>query len=127
MKKILIGQRVNPISSSFSSKIIVCSFRNYTGASSCMHMRFSIHVGTPLTSFCESFFLFVFVFDMLPCLCLAALLSPAGKGLTSRRFCMLRFLCFCHFPIRCSGQVWCLIVLIPAFYLLPYFVYSHKY
>ena len=33
--------------------------------------------------FCGSFLLFVFVFVILPCLFLAALWSPVGKGLTS--------------------------------------------
>ena len=59
-------------------------------------MRFCEHVGTPLTSFVDLFFLFVFVFDILPCLCLTTLWSPAGKGLTS---CV-----FCYFSIRCPGS-----------------------
>ena len=42
---------------------------------------------------------FVFVFAILPCLFLAALWSPAEKGLISWLFCMDICLCFCHFPI----------------------------
>ena len=38
------------------------------------------------------------VYVVLLCLFLAALWSPAGKGLTSWLSCMLCFLVFCHFP-----------------------------
>ena len=55
-------------------------------------MRFCVHVGTPLTSSVYLFFLFVFIFDILPSMCLEALWSPAGKGLTTRPFCMCCFL-----------------------------------
>ena len=50
--------------------------------------------------------LFAFVFAILPCLFLAALWSPVGKGLTSWRSFMSCFLVcfFCHFPIRCPGS-----------------------
>ena len=42
---------------------------------------------------------------MLYCLFLAALLSPAWKGLTSWLFCVCDvFLCFCDFPIWCPGS-----------------------
>ena len=47
---------------------------------------------------------------MLYCLFVAALWSPAGKGLTSWLLCMLCFLVFCHFPkcvllhIRIKGE-----------------------
>ena len=54
-------------------------------------------------------FLFVFVFDILPCLCLVALWSPAGKGLTSRCFWMRRFLVL----LSLSYKVWYLITSIP--------------
>ena len=59
--------------------------------------------------FCYLCFMFVFV--MLSCLFLAALWSPAGKGLTSRLSCVLSFLLFCHFSkyilihIRTKGEV----------------------
>ena len=69
---------------------------------SCAHIRYCIHEGTPLTSFVDLLFLFVSLFDILPCLCRAALWSPAGKGLTSRR--LTFFMCFCHFPIRYPGS-----------------------
>ena len=42
----------------------------------------------------------MFVCDMLSCLLLAALWSPAGKGLTYVMFSCV----FCHFPIWCPGS-----------------------
>ena len=51
--------------------------------------------------------IFVFhvqMYVMLSCLFLAALWSSAGKGLTSLLSCMRCFLCFCHFPIWCTGS-----------------------
>ena len=60
---------------------------------------------------CLSLLCFTFVFIMLPCLFLAALWSPAGKGLTSWLSCVLCFLVFCLFPIcfliqiRTKGEV----------------------
>ena len=47
---------------------------------------------------------FVFDFVILFCLFLAALWSPAGKGLTSWLSYVWCFLAFCHFPIRCPGS-----------------------
>ena len=41
-----------------------------------------------------------FVSVMLLCLFIAALWSPAGKGLTS---CVWCFLVLCHFPMWCPG------------------------
>ena len=41
---------------------------------------------------------------MLSCLFLAAFWSPAGKGWPLGSFVCCVFLCFCHFPIRCSGS-----------------------
>ena len=81
-------KKYNTISSTFLPKIKVSSLKNLLVASSCTHKHFCIHVGTPPDFFYGSFFLFVSVFDILPCLCPAALWSPAGKGLTSRRLCM---------------------------------------
>ena len=52
----------------------------------------------------DLFFLFVFVFAILSCLCLAALWSPAGKGPFSWLSCMWRVVVFCHFPIQCPGS-----------------------
>ena len=47
-----------------------------------------------------------FGFVMLSCLFIAALWSPAGKGLTSWPFLVCDdFLCFCHFPMWCLGSV----------------------
>ena len=45
-----------------------------------------------------------FVFVILSCLSLAALWSPAGKGLSpfGSLVCDV-FLCFCHFQIWCPG------------------------
>ena len=48
------------------------------------------------------FFKFVFVFAILTCLCLTALWSPAGKGLTS--FSPVLFCCVLHIPIQCPGS-----------------------
>ena len=48
---------------------------------------------------CFFYLLFVFVFAILPCLFLAALWSPVGKGLI---LLYVMFSCvFCHFPIWC--------------------------
>ena len=48
-----------------------------------------------------------FVFAMLSCLLIAALWSPAGRGLTSLLSCLLCFKVFSHFSVRCprSGVV----------------------
>ena len=53
-----------------------------------------------MDSLCYLFFMFVF---MPYCQFLAAVWSPAGKGLTSWLSGVLCFLCFCHFPIWCPG------------------------
>ena len=53
------------------------------------------------------------VFVMLSCLFIAAVWSPAGKGLTSwRLFVMFNFV-FVTFPCGILGQVWYLIVSFP--------------
>ena len=59
---------------------------------------------------------FVFVFAILFCLCHAALLSPAGKGLAS---CFLVTV-FITFKYGILGQVWHLIESISDLCLLPY-------
>ena len=67
-------------------------------------------------------FLFLcFVSAMLSCLFIAALWSPAGKGLTSWFSCVS-----CFFLCACGvlGQVWYWIVLIAELCLLPYFKYK---
>ena len=61
------------------------------------------------------------VFVMLWGLFIAALWSPAGKGLTSwLSFVMLNCV-FVTFPCGVLGQVWCLIVLIPD--LCPFYYF----
>ena len=57
-----------------------------------------------------------------------SLWSPARKLLASRRFCMLVFLCFCHFPIRCP--VWGVVLYCIDSWSLPsslLFFHSHEY
>ena len=61
------------------------------------------------------------VFVMLSHIFIAALRSPAGKGLTSW-FSFVIFNCvFVIFPCGILGQVWCLIVSITDLYYLSYF------
>ena len=55
------------------------------------------------------------MFVMLSCLFIAALWSPAGKGLASWLSCVLCLLCFVTFPCGVLGQVWFLIVSILIF------------
>ena len=63
-----------------------------------------------------------FVSVMLSYLFIAALWSPARKGLTSWLFCVCCFLVFfVTFQFGVLGQVWYLIVSIPDLCLLPYF------
>ena len=45
-----------------------------------------------------------FVSITLCCLFFAALLSPAGKGLTSWLTCVWCFVVFCHFLVWCPGS-----------------------
>ena len=60
-------------------------------------------------------------FVMISRLFIAALWSPAGKGLTSwLLFVMFNFV-FVTFPCGILGQVWYLIVLIPDLCCLSYF------
>ena len=62
------------------------------------------------------------VFVMRLCLFVAALLSPAGKELTSW-LSFVWFNCvFVTFPCGILGQVWYIIVSIPDLCLLSYFV-----
>ena len=62
-----------------------------------------------------------FMFLMLSRLFIAALWSPAGKGLTSS---LLLVMCivFVSFPCDILGQVWHLIVSFPDLFRLSYFV-----
>ena len=73
---------------------------------------------------------FVFVFDILFCLFIAALWSPAGKGLTSSLCCVYCFSwVFDTFPYGVLRQVWYLIVsklcLLPYLISLPVSVAKH--
>ena len=61
---------------------------------------------------------------MLLRLFIAALLAPAGKGLTSWLLFTMSNFDFVTFPCGILGQVRCLIVLIPDFCCLSYFVMS---
>ena len=73
-------------------------------------------------SFVDHFCNLCFVSVMLTCLFIAALWSPAGKGLTSWLSCVWCFSCvLVTFPYGVLGQVWYLIVSIPDLFLLPYF------
>ena len=61
------------------------------------------------------------VFVMLSCLFIAALWSPAGKGLTSRLL-FVMFKCdFVTFPCGILGQVWYSIIMIPDLCRFSYF------
>ena len=61
------------------------------------------------------------VFVMLSRLFIAALWSPAGKGLTSWLSFVMFNCVFVFFPYGILGQVWCLIVLIPDLCHLSYY------
>ena len=45
-----------------------------------------------------------FLYNMLSCMFIAALWSPAGKGLNSGSPVCDVFLYFCHFPMWCPGS-----------------------
>ena len=62
------------------------------------------------------------VFVMLSRLFIAALLSPAGKRLTSLLLFVMPYCVFVTFPCGILGQVWYLIVLIPDLCRLFHFV-----
>ena len=68
------------------------------------------------------------VFVVLSHLFIAALWSPAGKGLTSCLLFVMSNYDFVTFPCGKLGQVWYLIVLIPDLCRLSYYVkhYSHE-
>ena len=61
------------------------------------------------------------VFFMLSRLFIAALLSPAGKGLTSWLLLVMLNYVFVTFPCCILGQMWYLIVSIPDLCRLSYF------
>ena len=61
------------------------------------------------------------VFVMLSRLFIAALWSPAGKGLTSWLLFVMSNCDFITFPCGILGQLWYLIVLIPDLCRLSYF------
>ena len=60
---------------------------------------------------------------MLLHLFIAALWSPAGKGLTSWLF-FVMFIVFCHFPNGILGQVWYLVVSIPEICIFLTFIFA---
>ena len=62
------------------------------------------------------------VFVMLSRLFIAALWSPAGRGLTSLLLFVMFSCTFVTFPCGILGQVWYLIVLIPDLCPLSYFL-----
>ena len=62
------------------------------------------------------------VFVILSRLFIAALWSPAGKGLTSWLLFVMSNCDFVTFPFGILGQVWYLIVLIPDLCHISYFV-----
>ena len=66
--------------------------------------------------------LLFFVFVMFSRLFIAALLSPAGKGLTSWLLFVMFNCDFVTLPCGFLGQVWYLIVLIPDLCRLSYFL-----
>ena len=61
------------------------------------------------------------VFGMLSRLLIAALWSPAGKGLTSWLLFVMFYCVFVTFPCGILGQVWYLIASIPDLCRLSYF------
>ena len=61
------------------------------------------------------------VFGMLLLLSIAALWSPAGKGLASWLSFVMFSCVFVLFPYGIIGRVWCLIVLIPDLCCFSYF------
>ena len=62
------------------------------------------------------------VFVMLSCLFIAALWSPARKGLTSWLSFVMYYCVFITFLCSILGQVWYLIILIPDVWHLSYFL-----
>ena len=74
-----------------------------------------LHVQSPsiITSFVDHLYYLCLVFFMLLCLFIAALWSPAGKGLTFWLLFVLFNCVFVTLPCGILGQVWNLIVLIP--------------
>ena len=64
------------------------------------------------------------VFILHVCLFIAALRSPAGKGLTSWLFCMF-YSVFVTFPCGVLGHMWYLIISIPDGGLLTYFIFQN--
>ena len=62
------------------------------------------------------------MFVMLSRLFVAALCSPAGKGLTSWLLFVMFNCTFCPFPIGILGQVWYFIVSIPDLCTISYLI-----
>ena len=70
---------------------------------------------------------FCIVFVMLSRLLIAALWSPAGKGLTSWLSFVVLNCVVVTFPFGILGQVWYLIVSIPDIFPLSYCMHSTTY
>ena len=78
------------------------------------------------TSFADHFCYLCLVFFMLSRLFIAALWSPAGKGLTSWHLFVMFNCVFVTFLCGILGQVWYLIVSNPYLCRLFYFAYIFK-
>ena len=74
--------------------------------------------------FCRSFVFLCLAFLMLSRLFIAALWSPARKGLTSWPLMVMFIVILVNFPCNILGQVWYLIVSFPDLCRLSYF-YIH--
>ena len=69
----------------------------------CFHMSLNeLKVPRRCDSFVDHFCCLYFEFVMLSWLIIAALWSPALKGLTSWLFCVVLY--FCHFTVWCPGS-----------------------
>ena len=79
--------------------------------------------GDTSTSFVDHLCYLCLVFVMLSRLFVAALWSPAGKGLTSWPLFVMSNCDFVTLPCGILGQVWYMIVLIPDLCRLSYFVW----
>ena len=112
-----VWHTVLSLSCSLSYFVVTCWYRAHLLA--LWYLVFSCVFVTFLCGFlCQVWYLFVSnphlcllpyfvillmcVFVILSSLFLAALLPPAGRGLTSWLSCVL--LCFCYFPIWCPGS-----------------------
>ena len=123
--------------SQLCSKMVTFLFPVYFGGHFCYHCKGQRQINTFKISseifllavqrryfFCGSFVCFFLVFVMLSRLFIAALSSPAGKGLTSWLLFVMSNCGFVTSPCGILGQVWYLKVLIPDIYRLSYCFYN---